>query len=107
MNARYWFCIVWLLMFFNPAWCLAEIINVQITAEQSAVGMGRSVTIQALATYPDGSAAVDCLLLPYVNGKRWGAYEYADTLGHATFLIPLPNPGGVTIQVEARSAQEQ
>ena len=107
MNARFWFCVAWLLMVFNPAWCLAEIINVQITAEKSAVGMGQSVTVQALATYPDGRGVAGCLLLPYVNGKRWGAYEYADKQGYATFLLPLPNPGGVKIRVEARSAREQ
>ena len=107
MNSRFWFCVAWLLMVFNPAWCHAEIINVQITAEKPAVGMGRSVTVQALATYPDGRGVAGCLLLPYVNGKRWGAYEYADKQGRATFLLPLPNPGVTVIQVEARSAQEQ
>jgi hypothetical protein len=107
MNARFWFCFAWLMMVFNPAWCLAEIINVQITAEKSAVGMGQSVTVRALATYPDGRGVAGCLLLPYVNGKRWGAYEYADKQGRATFLLPLPNPGGVMIRVEARSAREQ
>lgn len=107
MNSRFWFCVAWLLMVFNPAWCHAEIINVQITAEKPAVGMGRSVTVQALATYPDGRRAAGCLLLPYVNGKRWGGYEYADKQGHATFLLPLPNPGVTAIQVEARPAREQ
>jgi len=63
LNARFGFCIVWLLMVFNPGRCLAEIINVQITAEKPAEGMGRSVTVKALATYPDGHGVAGCLLL--------------------------------------------
>ncbi|MFH1737966.1 MAG: hypothetical protein ABIH23_03075, partial [bacterium] len=36
-------------------------------------------------------------------GKRWGAHEYSDARGRAVIHLPLPNPGIMEIQVEARS----
>lgn len=87
-------------------------LSLQIQADQTYVGMGRSVTITSLATLDNGQQATDYLLLPYVNGKRWGAHEYTDAQGGAVFHIPLPNPGTAEIRVEARpqpppSAAEQ
>lgn len=74
---------------------------VRIEADRKRVGMGRSVTVEAAVARPDGVPAVGCLLLPYVNGKRWGAHDFADEAGRAAFHIPLPNTGIAKIQVEA------
>ena len=62
--------------------------------------MGRTVRLDVSAALPGGKPAAGCLLLPYVNGKRWGAHEYADAQGRASFQLPLPQPGIVEIQVE-------
>jgi hypothetical protein len=76
--------------------------SVRLRVNKPRVGMGRAVELRARATFPDGSPAAGYLLLPYVNGKRWGANEYADERGRATFHIPLPNPDLAEIVVEAR-----
>jgi len=84
-------------------------ISVALAANRDRIGMGRVVTLTAEGRTPDGSPAA-CLLLPYANGRRWGAHEHADANGRAVFHIPLPNPGPVELQVEARpelSAPEQ
>ena len=78
--------------------------TVRIEADCARIGMGRSVEIRVAATWADGRPAAGHLLLPYVNGKRWGAHEYADAQGRATMLLPLPNPGLDEIQVEATGA---
>ena len=75
--------------------------SVRIEADSPRIGMGRSVEIRVAATRADGRPAAGYLLLPYVNGKRWGAHEYADAEGRATMILPLPNPGLAEIQVEA------
>lgn len=74
---------------------------VRIAADCAEIGMGRSVAIRVAATLPDGKPAAGYLLLPYVNGRRWGAQEYTDAQGQATMILPLPNPGPMEIQVEA------
>jgi hypothetical protein len=78
--------------------------QVHVEAEQARVGMGRTVAVQAAATLPDGKPAAGRLLLPYVNGKRWGPHEYADANGKATFRFPLPNPGHADVQVTLEPA---
>lgn len=70
---------------------------VQIEAGVESVEMGRTVELRA--TLDPGSLKGKMVLLPFVNGKRWGAHEFADGNGQATFHIPLPNPGPATIQV--------
>ncbi len=74
--------------------------TVQIATESPRIGMGRSARLDAAVTLPDGKPAAGHLLLPYVNGKRWGAHQYADAQGRATFYLPLPQPGIAEIQVE-------
>lgn len=75
--------------------------SVRIRVDKTQVGMGRSVAVEARVSGVNGAPAQGALLLPYVNGKRWGAHDYADAEGFATFHIPLPNPGVAKIQVEA------
>ena len=79
-------------------------LTVRIEADCPRIGMGRSVEIHVAATWADGRPAAGRLLLPYVNGKRWGGHEYADAQGRATMILPLPNPGLSEIQVEAADA---
>ncbi len=76
--------------------------RVAIQADADAVGMGGSVTVTATATRDDGSPLAECMLLPYVNERRWGSHESTDAQGRVTFLLPLPNPGPARIQVLAR-----
>lgn len=74
---------------------------IAITLEQRRVGMGRAVTVHAQAKWADGEPAVNCELLPYVNGHRWGAHERTDAQGVAVFHIPLPRVGKAEICVAA------
>lgn len=75
--------------------------RVKISVDKPSIGMGRAVNLHAQAIYPDGKPAVNVLLLPYVNGRRWGAHEYTDAQGKANFMIPLPNVGIQEIQVRS------
>ncbi len=79
--------------------------NLQITADQNTVPMGRSVCITAQLDV-HGEAASSYLLLPFVNDRRWGAHERPDDAGQAVFLLPLPNPGPARIQVIALPAND-
>jgi len=80
----------------------ADTPTVRISAHKDRLGMGRTVTLTAQATRANGEPAAGYLLLPYVNGARWGHHEYTDAQGRATFLLPLPNPGLQELQVEIR-----
>jgi hypothetical protein len=73
--------------------------SVSVTANPLQVGMGRVLTVRAEARLSNGAPAAGRLLLPYVNGKRWGSHEYADARGRATFLLPMPNVGPADVQV--------
>ena len=46
----------------------------------------------------DGTAAVGYQLLPFANGRRWGAHERTGANGEAVFHIPLPRPGPTEIR---------
>ena len=72
---------------------------IQIQVSKDMVEMGRIVMVNAVlkTTNPEDRM----ILLPFVNGRRWGSHEFADADGRATFLIPLPNPGPAMIQVIA------
>jgi hypothetical protein len=72
---------------------------VQIEVNKDKVEMGR--TIQVNAVLHTDKFAGRIVLLPFVNGKRWGSHEVANAEGRATFLIPLPHPGPALIQVVA------
>lgn len=79
----------------------ARIPLISARAATNTIGMGRSVEISARATFPGGAPAAGWLLLPYCNGQRWGAHEFADSNGCATFHIPLPRPGLQSITISA------
>ncbi len=75
---------------------------VQIKLSEEVLEMGRSIKLEA--TLVAGSGEHKMVLLPFVNGKRWGAHEFADANGMASFQIPLPNPGPALVQVIALPA---
>jgi len=63
--------------------------------------MGQSVTVTATVLRDNGQPVGDCLVLPYVNERRWGSLERTNGEGRATFWLPLPNPGPARIQAMA------
>ncbi len=75
--------------------------TVKIKADADAVPMGQSVTLEATVTLDDGTPAAGCMALPYANARRWGSHETTDASGKATFILPLPDPGPVLLQVLA------
>ena len=82
-------------------------LTVNIQADQTRIGMGRRLAVTATATLNDAQPMVGSKLLPYVSGKRWGAHDYTDSQGRATFHLPLPNPGQFEIQVQGCLFVEQ
>ena len=72
---------------------------IRIEIDRDQVEMGRTIMVDAVLESHD--PAVSMILLPFVNGKRWGSHEFADEQGGASFIIPLPNPGPALIQVIA------
>jgi hypothetical protein len=70
--------------------------TISIQVDQNSIRMGGMVRVTA--SVPDRAGL---LLLPYVNGRRWGAHERPDADGKAVFHIPLPNPGPARIEVAA------
>lgn len=84
--------------------CQQEKQNSQITINVSAneVLMGQTITVDAtIKSIPDGNQMI---LLPFVNGRRWGSHEFANKEGKATFLLPMPNPGPALLEVIAVSS---
>ena len=68
---------------------------INIEADKTTVSMGGSIKI-SLNGGEEGH-----ILLPFINGRRWGHHERPDASGKAQFLLPLPNPGAARIQVAA------
>ena len=79
---------------------MCQAATVTITTSDKTVPMGRSARITAEAQAFEGPPE-DQILLPFVNGRRWGAHERPDAAGKAVFLLPLPNVGPAHIQVVA------
>jgi hypothetical protein len=76
-----------------------------IKVDKNSIPMGRSVILTSHLNLKPGESPKDYLLLPYVNNRRWGSHERPDSNGDATFLLPMPNPGKVEIQVIAVRAE--
>ncbi len=81
--------------------------DITIKADRDAVSMGRSVKVTAHLKLKSDDKASDYILLPYVNQRRWGSHERPDSNGNVTFLLPLPNPGKIEIQVIAVKADSK
>ena len=80
-------------------------LEISISANRDEIPMGRTVQVDAVLTH-NGQSVVDRLVLPYVNGNRWGAHERTDSGGRARFLLPLPNVGKAVIRVRALESVE-
>jgi hypothetical protein len=69
---------------------------IKIETKDLTIHMGGTVNVVA-SVHQTGA---NLLLLPFVNGRRWGAHErLVDGCNQIRFLIPLPNPGPARIQV--------
>ena len=72
-------------------------INIDLSSHD--VSMGQTIMVKAaLKNIPKDEKLI---LLPFVNGRRWGSHEFADKDGKATFLLPMPNPGPAILEVIA------
>ena len=85
----------------------AKELSIRIKTDLKKIGMGRTLSVSAKAVQADGKPASGVVLLPFVNGKRWGHYEYADAEGRAQFMLPLPHVGDTTIQVASNGQIEE
>ncbi len=81
-------------------------VSVRIEADRSEVGMGRVVAVTATVSDAAGMPIEGARVLPYVDGRRWGAHEFTDSEGKAITRIPLPNVGAREIVVEANPPTE-
>jgi hypothetical protein len=81
--------------------CKGPGFDIEIKADSQEVFMGQNVALHAKFTPEKGEGPLDYILLPFVEGKRWGAFEFPDEDGEASFLIPLPNIGYPDIEVVA------
>ncbi|MFA5814524.1 MAG: hypothetical protein WC865_02770 [Bacteroidales bacterium] len=79
--------------------------SLTIKVDKDSIAIGRSIVLTAHLNIKSGNLANDYLLLPYANQRRWGSHERPDSSGNVTFLIPLPNPGKIEIQVIAVKAE--
>jgi len=78
-----------------------EDIRIELSCNHQKVPMGHSVVLTATVSDGTGKPLENCLLLPYVNERRWGSHERTDAQGKATFLIPFPTIGQARIEVAA------
>lgn len=81
----------------------AQETKIQITPQQSSIGMGECVVVHVKVSNVDGSPATNQQLLPYLDGKRWGAHVPANENGEAQLLIPIPDPGKYQIAIQSRA----
>jgi hypothetical protein len=77
----------------------SDALSVTATVDKPEIGMGGSVTLTTKVRAESGSDLTGYRVIPFVNGKRWGAIEVTDSKGQAINLLPLPNPGHATIEV--------
>ena len=73
--------------------------TVKLTADKTDIGMGESVTLTTRVSTGSSTTRGGHRVLPFVNGKRWGAVETTDEAGVAVHHLPLPTPGTADIQV--------
>ena len=76
-------------------------IEIEVEADKTEVARGRSVKLDVRVTDADSAPAQSCLLLAYVNGRRWGAHEVTEADGRARIILPFPNVGPASVQVRA------
>ncbi len=79
---------------------------IKISVNNKSTGMGQTIELTAKSSLPNGKPAAGWMILPYVNGQRWGAHEFADAQGKAVFQIPLPRVGKQIITASAMTTAE-
>jgi hypothetical protein len=72
-----------------------------IQVERDVVPMGGILRVEAQV-----SPTQPVLLLPYVNGRRWGSHERPSSDGRAVFYLPLPEPGPTRVEVAVAPLKE-
>ena len=76
--------------------------RIEVYSNKTAVSLGRSVSLDIRVSDPESAEPLaSCLLLAYVNGRRWGAHEVTDERGRARIILPFPNVGPASVQVRA------
>ncbi len=80
-----------------------QVISLEVSPRK--LPMGQSVRVEARIEKEALSRLSPCVLLPYVNQRRWGAPERPDAEGRASFLLPLPNTGPARVRVLAVPAE--
>ena len=73
--------------------------SVRCSLDRTTIGMGDSVTLETRVSTGYTATRSGHRVIPFVNGKRWGAIETSDANGNTTHLLPLPNTGIAEIQV--------
>jgi len=71
----------------------ASSLQIQVHLDPSVIEMGRSVCLDVFVSDENGVPIPNCLILPYVNERRWGSHEVTNTKGRARIILPLPNVG--------------
>ena len=79
--------------------------SVKLIVNKSLISMGQTVTMTASISNPRHRPFSGISLLPYWNGRQWGAPEKTNASGKAIFLIPLPYPGEARLQVAIPTVQ--
>ncbi|MBL7645303.1 MAG: hypothetical protein JNK74_03830 [Candidatus Hydrogenedentes bacterium] len=74
-------------------------LSVTATVDKPEIGMGGSVSLTTKVRPDKGGDLAGYRVIPFVNGKRWGAIEVTDNRGQSTHHLPLPNPGRAVIEV--------
>lgn len=72
---------------------------VEIAVDRETIGMGQRVALTTTVRTDTTATRSGHRVLPFVNGKRWGAVEVSDDNGETLHHLPLPIPGGAEIQV--------
>lgn len=73
--------------------------SVQLSVDRSDIGMGESIVLTSTLSTASRATRVGYRVLPFLNGKRWGAAEVTDESGQAIHYLPLPHPGPMEIRV--------
>lgn len=74
-------------------------LSVTASVDKPEIAMGGSVTLTTKVRPERGEDTKGYRVIPFLNGKRWGAIEVTDEKGQATNHLPLPNPGRATLEV--------
>lgn len=76
--------------------------RIEVTTDKDSVALGGSASLEIrVLDGTSGKPLASCLLLAYVDGRRWGAHEVTDGEGRARIILPFPNQGLHAVQVRA------